>query len=360
MSRKVLMPAFPGDPAVETMFADAGFEVDYALDAEERALGRVVPARKAIRDAAMHAALAVKLPQASALNGMAVGEPLTIDAALIARAPKLEVIFMGAAGYDRIDVAAATEAGILVYNAPGGNADVVAEHAIGLMLALSRHIAESDRRAHAGGKALTRQDVQISGWPLSVLKGRTLGLLGFGFVGRQVAERARLGLGMTIIAYDPYFEAAKAAEMGVTLFDDPDRVFEEADVVSLHVPLLDATRNLVDSRRLGLMKKSAFLINTARGPSIDTDALVEALRERRIAGAGLDVTEPEPLPDGHPLFTLENVIVTPHIAGAAPEAFGKSAVIAAGLAIEGLRGEKSPLLINPEAWAPNRARFGRN
>jgi D-3-phosphoglycerate dehydrogenase len=359
MTRKVLMPAFAGDPVVETLFVEAGFVVDYALDAEERALGRVVPKRKAIRDAAMRPALETKLSDASALNGMAVGEPLLVDAALIARAPKLEVVFIGAAGYDRIDTAAATEAGILVFNAPGGNADVVAEHTLGLMLALSRHIVDSDRRAHATGKALTRQDIQTSGWSLGMLKGRTLGLLGFGFVGQQVAQRALLGFGMNVIAYDPFFDKEEARRQGVTLFDTPDAVCAQADVLSLHVPLTEQTRNLVDSRMLSLMKNSAFLINTARGASVDTEALVDALRARRIAAAALDVTEPEPLPEGHALFALENTIVTPHIAGAAPETFAKSAVIAAELAIKGLRGERSPHLVNPDAWKRNRERFGQ-
>lgn len=358
MAKKVLMPAFPGDPSVPGLFSAAGFEVDYALSDQERAHGRVVPERKPLRDAAMKAALAEKLPEASAVNGMAVGEPLVIDADFIERAKKLEVVFIGAAGYDRIDVDAATKAGVLVFNAPGGNADVVAEHVLGLMLALARHIADSDRFAHASGKASSRQAVQTSGWPLGMLKGRTLGLLGYGFVGRQVAERARLGLGMTMIAYDPFFDKAEAARQGVVLHDTADAVFAAADVVSLHVPLSPETRNIVNARTLGLMKKSAFLINAARGASVDTDALFAALRDRRIAGAGLDVTEPEPLPDGHPLFGLENVVLTPHIAGAAPETFARSAIIAAELAIRGLKGEKSPHLVNPAAWARNRERFG--
>jgi phosphoglycerate dehydrogenase-like enzyme len=192
-----------------------------------------------------------------------------------------------------------------------------------------------------------------------MLKGRTLGLLGFGFVGQQVAHRARLGLGMNVIACDPFADTADARRQGVTLFDNPDSICAQADVISLHVPLNDQTQNLVDGRMLGLMKTSAFLINTARGASVDTDALVDALRARRIAAAALDVTEPEPLPEGHALFTLENVILTPHIAGAAPETFAKSAVIAAELAIKGLRGERSPHLVNPDAWTRNRERFGQ-
>jgi phosphoglycerate dehydrogenase-like enzyme len=304
----------------------------------------------------MRPALETKLSDASALNGMAVGEPLLVDAALIARAPKLEVVFIGAAGYDRIDTAAARRHPRV--QRAGSSADVVAEHTLGLMLALSRH------RGFGSSGACHRQDpdapdIQTSGWSLGMLKGRTLGLLGFGFVGQQVAQRALLGFGMNVIAYDPFFDKEEARRQGVTLFDTPDAVCAQADVLSLHVPLTEQTRNLVDSRMLSLMKNSAFLINTARGASVDTEALVDALRARRIAAAALDVTEPEPLPEGHALFALENAIVTPHIAGTAPETFAKSAVIAAELAIKGLRGERSPHLVNPDAWKRNRERFGQ-
>lgn len=341
------------------MFTDAGFEVDYALSEEERALGRVVPDRVALRRAASAAAMESKLATASAVNAMGVGEPVLVDAAFLARAPKLQAVFIGAAGYDRIDVEAATRAGVLVFNAPGGNADVVAEHTLGLMLALAHHIADSDREAHAKRKASSRQAVQTSGWPVITLKGRTLGLIGYGFVGRNVADRARHGLGMTVIAYDPYFDALEAERQGVQLVNSIDEVLSRSDVVSLHMALTEGTRNLIDARALGLMRKHALLINTARGGSIDTDALVAALKERRIAAAGLDVTEPEPLPDGHPLFDLNNVIITPHIAGAAPEAFGRSAVIAASLAIQALQGRRPAHLVNPAAWDRYVERFLR-
>ncbi len=356
--KRVLIPAFPGADEVETMFSEAGLAVDYCLSAEERAFGRVAPARLAERRQAMEQTLPAKLAEASAINAMGLGEPLRVDADFIARAPRLEVVFIGAAGYDSVDVAAMTAAGILVFNAPGGNADVVAEHAIGLMLALSRHIADSDRRAHAERKASSRQAVQTSGWPLGMLKGRLLGLLGYGFVGRHVAERARLGLGMEVIAYDPFFDSLEAERQGVLLVDDMNTVLSRADVVSLHVPLTAGTRNLINTDTLARMRDNAILINTARGASVDTDALVAALKARKIAAAGLDVTEPEPLPDGHPLFQMDNVIITPHIAGAAPDTFAKSAIIAASLALRALKGERPPHLINPEAWDRHVERFG--
>jgi D-3-phosphoglycerate dehydrogenase / 2-oxoglutarate reductase len=354
---KVLIPAFAGDPEVERMFVAAGFELDFALAEQERAHGRVAPDRIVARKEALAAALPGRLPQAVALNGMGLGEHLPITADMIGQADKLAVIFIGAAGYDRIDVEAATARGILVFNAPGGNADVVAEHALGLMLALSRRISDVDRHLHTRKTWIARQQIQATRPALGMLKGRTLGLVGFGFVGRHLAQRALAGLGMKIIAHDPFFDALEADRLGVRLTDTLNELLAEADVVSLHTPLTPKTRHLIDANALARMKKTALLINTSRGEVLETDSLVDALRNGVIAGAGLDVTEPEPLPDGHPLFEIDNAIVTPHIAGTAPETFARSAIIAASLALQALRGEKPMHIVNPAAWARHLQRF---
>ena len=356
-SKKILIPAFAGDAEVERMFATAGFELDFVLSEEERALGRIAPDRVALRKQALAAALPGKLRGASALNGMGLGEHLPITAEMIASADKLEVIFIGAAGYDKIDLDAATERGILVFNAPGGNADAVAEHALGLMLALSRRISDVDRFLHTKKTWIARQQIQATRPALTLLKDRTLGLVGFGFVGRHLAQRAQAGLGMNVVAYDPFFDALEAERLGVRLLDSLDALLALADVVSLHTPLTAKTRKLINATALARMKKTAVLINTSRGEVLDTNALVNALHSGVIAGAGLDVTDPEPLPDGHPLFDIENAILTPHIAGTAPETFAKSAIVAASLALQALRGGKPMHIVNPTAWERHTQRF---
>jgi D-3-phosphoglycerate dehydrogenase / 2-oxoglutarate reductase len=273
------------------------------------------------------------------------------------RAPLLEVVFISAAGTDRIDVAAATERGILVINAVGANAPAVAEHAVGLMLALCRRICDTDRYAHVH-KRVDPLRVMQTPPRLSLLGGKVLSIVGYGFVGRSVAHIAGRGFGMEVVAYDPYFDPIEAERQGVRLVDDLYEALREADFVSVNTPFGPETASLIGADELAAMKPTAFLVNTARGGVVDADALGVALSVGAIAGAGLDLTDPEPLPDGHPFFDLDNVILTPHVGGNAAEVFRASSMTPVRLTLDALRGRRPRHMVNPDAWGRHEARFG--
>ena len=260
-----------------------------------------------------------------------------IDGEVLQVVPTAKIFANYAVGFDNVDLAAAQEHGVTVTNTPGVLTDTVAEHTVALMLAITSRIAEGDRLVRAGG---------YSGWaPMMLLgtdlKGKTLGILGAGRIGARVAHIAAHGLGMTVIYYDikrsPEFES----ECGATFYADVDSVLREADVVSIHVPLLDSTRHLLNGERLRMMKRSAYLINSSRGPVIDEVALVEALKTGVIKGAALDVFENEPaLASG--LAACENAVLTPHIASATDETREKMSQIAASNLIAFFEGKIPP------------------
>lgn len=237
-----------------------------------------------------------------------------IDAEVFDAVPSAKIFSNYAVGFNNIDVAGAKARGITVTNTPGVLTDTVAEHAFSLILAVAHRVAESDRFTRAG---------KYVGWgPLLLLgqdlKGKTLGILGAGRIGERVAHHGAHGFDMKIVYYDvkqsPEFEQKYNATFAAT----PEELLKVADVVSIHVPLLDSTKHLLDASRLSIMKKNAILINTSRGPVVDEGALVDALRNGVIAGAGLDVFENEPaLAPG--LAELENVVLTPHTASATVE-----------------------------------------
>lgn len=245
---------------------------------------------------------------------------LIADWALTARdvesAPRLRLVQHQGVGYERIDTAALAARGIPLCLCPAGTSAGVGEHTLLLILALLKRVVTA-HTALAAGRWLQ--------WELRPstrdLEGKTVGLIGFGRTGRATARRLR-GFGVRLIACDPYITltAEETAEFGVEL-TERDRLLREADVVCLHVPLTDETRHLINPETLALMKPSAYLVNVSRGGVVDQDTLVEALRARRIAGAGLDVFRPEPLPPGHPLTTLDNVVLTPHVAAGTLDAF---------------------------------------
>ena len=267
-----------------------------------------------------------------------------IDAAVMeAAGPQLKIISNYAVGFDNIEVKEATQRNIYVANTPGVLTEAVAEQTFGLLLAAARRIPESDRFTKAG---------KYRGWePLLLLgtevKDKTLGIVGLGRIGSRVAEMAVKGMGMKVIYHDPKqnFEFEKA--FGATYQKNLDDLLREADFVSIHVPLLPATRHLINADRLSLMKKTAYLINTSRGPVIDERALVVALKDGTIAGAALDVYEEEPqLAPG--LTERENVILTPHTASATFEARGAMAVLAAQAILDVLAGKSPQNLVNKE------------
>ncbi len=247
-----------------------------------------------------------------------------IDVGVFDGAPSAKIFANYAVGFDNVDVTEAKKRGIAVTNTPDVLTDTVAEHTIALMLSITSRIAEGDRFLRAG---------KYVGWaPMLLLgtdlKGKTLGLLGAGRIGQRVAAIAHHGLGMQVMYYDIKQNADIEKACGASYRSSVDEVLAEADVVTVHVPLLDSTRHLINADRLAHMKKSAYLINTARGPIIDENALVGALKNGTIKGAALDVFEAEPtLAPG--LSALENVVITPHIASASDETRAAMAVIAA-------------------------------
>jgi len=259
-----------------------------------------------------------------------------VTAAMIDGAPELKVVARAGIGVDTIDVAAATRRGIAVMNAPGANTVSAAEHAIALLLSLLRHIPEAAETMRQGGWDRKRFEG-------SELRGKTLGVVGLGRIGGYVARVAH-AFGMTIVAYDPFVTPQRAAELQARLVPI-ERLLEEADIVTLHVALTDDTRHILNAPRLALMKPTAFLVNTARGELVDEGALVAAVKEKRIAGAAIDVFAEEPLPKESPLRGLDRVLLTPHLAASTSEAQRRVAIeICTAVRDALLRGDLSPAI----------------
>jgi D-3-phosphoglycerate dehydrogenase / 2-oxoglutarate reductase len=269
----------------------------------------------------------------------------------IAAAPNLEVIGMPGSGWDMIDVDAATAAGVLVVNAAGAQHAAVAEHGIGLMLSLAKRIAYSDRIFHAERRFVGREHFMGDGWPgwAHELSGSTVGIVGFGFIGRDLARKCRLGFDMNVLMYDPFFDPDEAQRMGVRPMRSLGELLPQCDYVTLHVPLTASTRHLFGEAELRAMKPTAYLVNLARGGIVDEDALIRALTEGWIAGAGLDVFAEEPGPDGHPLYGMDNVVCTAHIGGWVVEAVPRLSAVMAREMLTVLRGERPWRVVNPEA-----------
>ena len=264
-----------------------------------------------------------------------------IDGEIFDAAPRAKIFANYAVGFDNIDLNAAKERGVVVTNTPSVLTNTVAEHTFTLMLAIAHRVAEADRFTRAG-KYIGWEPMLLLG---SDVSGKTLGILGAGRIGSRVAHHAVRGFDMKVLYYDikqnEGFEKETSAEFRETI----EEVLQEADFVSVHVPLLDSTRHLINKNRLSRMNKTAYLINTSRGPVIDEKALVEALREGVIRGAAIDVFEEEPrLAPG--LSQLENVILTPHIASGTEETRSAMARLAAENIIRVLEGGIAPNAIS--------------
>ncbi len=301
---KILVAA-PIHPDAIKMLEEAGFDVVY----------REYPSVEELKDLVKDA------------DALVVRSKPKVPKEVIAAGKGLKAIARAGVGLDNIDVSEAKKRGIAIFNAPAAPSRSVAELVIGLLLAVARKIAYADRNLREG-KWVKKECLGYE------LYGKTIGIVGFGRIGREVARIAKFGLGMKVIFYDvvePPQDIVKALE---ALRLELDEVFRRADVVSLHVPLLDSTYHLVNERRLKLMKKTAILINTSRGGIVDTNALIKALKEGWIAGAGLDVYEEEPLPEGHPLTKLNNVVLTPHIGASTIEAQARAGIEVASKLIE--------------------------
>jgi D-3-phosphoglycerate dehydrogenase len=278
----------------------------------------------------------------------AVVRNLPISAETMDESPRLKVIAKHGAGVDNIDLAAATARGIVVANVPGGNADAVAEAAVALMLATLRRVPEVHGHVVSGRYSAR--------WTLRYgqLSERTLGLVGIGNVGARVAKICARGFNMKVLAYDPALSGPEVEARGAEKVDDLNTLLGFADVVSLHVPLTPATFHVIGREALRAMKPTAILVNTARGPLVDEAALAEALKERRIYGAGLDVFETEPPAPDNPLLQLANVVLSPHTAGSTEAADRTLAVASADIIIAALAGRRPDNLLNPEAWERRR------
>jgi D-3-phosphoglycerate dehydrogenase / 2-oxoglutarate reductase len=275
-----------------------------------------------------------------------------VHADLLHRAPNLLIVSSNGAGFDPVDVEACTAAGVLVVNQSGGNAHSVAEHALGMMLTLSKRIIQSDRalrrQANVDRNALMGMEVQ----------GKTVGIVGLGNVGRRIATLCRGLLGMKVLAYDPFLSATEMAERGgeKVMLED---LLRRSDFVSISCPLTKESRGMIGAREFALMQPHAFFITTARGFIHDEAALEEALGGKRIAGAGLDVWAKEPPPPDHPLLRFDNVLASPHTAGVTKEARENMGRIAAEQMLDALDGKRPPRIINPEVWGDYARRFER-
>jgi len=261
------------------------------------------------------------------LNGVRGAEAILVRIGVVNkdvmdRCPNLRIISVHGVGVDRVDVEEATRRGILVTNTPGANAQSVAELAVGLMIAILRKLHSVLDRMREGKWSEARA-VGVG----NEIYGKKVGLVGIGNIGSRVARYLR-AFEAEVLAYDPYVTEERARELGVKLVD-LETLLRESDIVSIHAPLTKETYHMINEKRLRIMKPSAVIINTSRGGLIDTEALYKALKEGWIAGAALDVTDPEPLPENHPLYKLPNVIITPHIGGSTAEAMKRIALMAA-------------------------------
>ena len=271
---------------------------------------------------------------------------------LLAQTPNLLIVSSNGAGYDTVDVNACSERGILVVNQSGGNSEAVAEHVLGMMLCLAKRVGETDRALRAG-RVTQRLDF-IGGEIL----GKTLGIVGLGNVGRRIAELCGGLFRMRVLAYDPYLSAEETRTRGATKVE-LDELLQGADFVSINCPLTDESRGMIGAREYALMRPHAYFITTARGFIHDEDALAQALRDKKIAGAGLDVWGKEPPPADHALMQFDNVMTSPHTAGVTREARVNMGRIAAEQVLDALDGKPVKRVVNPGVWSDYAKRFER-
>lgn len=281
-------------------------------------------------------------------EGAIVGASIRYDTKVYERAPYLRVIARAGVGYDNLDLEDASSFGIAACNTPDGPSTSTAEHAIALIYGITKGIKPS-------GLKLERQEGDYWGPHRALeLNGSTLGLIGLGRIGGRVAAIAKAS-GMSVIAHDPYIDDARFDALGVQRAHSLDEAVASAHVVSVHAPLSDATHHLVDARLIAQMQEGVYLVNTARGGLVDPDALLDGLRSGKIRAAGLDVTEPEPLPGHHPLLGRDDCVITPHIASGTVAGRRRIFSMAIDEVMTGLGGTQPPNMLNPRTW-PGRNR----
>jgi D-3-phosphoglycerate dehydrogenase len=271
---------------------------------------------------------------------------------LLARAPNLLMVSTNGAGYDTVDLEACNRAGVLAVNQAGGNKEAVAEHALGMMLILAKRIVEVDRamRRTAG--------VDRNAFMGRDLLGKTVGIVGLGNVGTRLAELCRGLFKMRVLACDPLLDAPTMAARGAEKVD-LDTLLATADYVSINCPRIPTTKGMIGAREFALMRPDAHFVTTARGGIHDEQALARALADKKLAGAGLDVWDPEPPALDHPLLAFDNVVVSPHTAGVTREARQNIGKIGAEQLLDMLDGKAPSRVLNPEVWPAYAARFER-
>ena len=281
-------------------------------------------------------------------DALLVRSATTVTGDVIRAGTRLRVVGRAGVGVDNIDIAAATQAGVVVVNAPTGNVVAAAEHTVALLMALARNVAQADAHVRSG----QWQRSQFIGVEL---RDKVLGTVGLGRVAQEVVKRAQ-GLGMTVVAYDPYVAADYAAQRGVRLADLPT-LLREVDFLTLHVPLTESTRGLIGRDELASMKHGAFVINVSRGGVVEETALVEAIESGHIGGAALDVFAQEPLPAENPLRTSDKIILTPHLGGSTVEAQEQVAVDVAVQVVDVLNNRPARYAINAPMIPPRDLEF---
>jgi D-3-phosphoglycerate dehydrogenase len=290
-------------------------------------------------------------PLLKGVQGVILRTGVTFNKELLSQADELQVISRTGAGVDNVDLAVATRMGILVTVVPGANTRSVVEHALTLIFASMKQIPLMDREVRRDNFAIRFKNLPRD------LYGKTLGLVGLGRIGSELARVCRQAFDMHILAYDPYVAPETMAKVKSWVeFCSMEKLFREADVISLHIPFSPETQKMIGAQQLGWMKPDAFLVNTSRGGVIDEAALVQCLKERRIAGAGLDVFAREPLPEESLLKGLDNVILTPHTAALTRECVIRVAVEAARATLDVFQGRKPEGLANPEVLTQPRWR----
>ena len=295
----------------------------------------------------------VLLRQAATCDGLFTLLTDRIDEKLLEAAPRLLVVSNMATGFDNVDLAAASRKDVLVTRTPGVLSETVADFTFALLLAAARRVVEADRHVRQGLWKSWGPEVMLG----QDVHGATLGIVGLGGVGTEVARRAR-GFGMRVVYHSRTPKPALERRYRLTCLPLDD-LLRQADFVTLHAPLAPETRHLIGQRELDLMKPTAVLVNTARGPLVDQAALYQTLAERRIAGAALDVTDPEPMAPDDPLLALDNVVVTPHIASASVVTRSRMALLAAQNLLAALGGQVPRDTANPEIAHRWRAAFRR-
>ena len=284
------------------------------------------------------------------VHGVVLGGVFQMGPRALDQGVKLEVVGRHGVGLDNVDIDAALERRIPVTYTPYGPTESTAEHALMLLLATARRVAQLDRAVRDGNWQIQNR-LEVMGRELD---GMTLGVAGFGRIGQRLAEMCRDALHMEVLVYDPYVEAEMVAAWGAEQVGDLVELASRVDVLSVHAPLTPETRGLVSRDVIRALKPGAILVNTSRGPLVDEKALVEALEDGHLGGAGLDVYDPQPPVPDHPLYGFDQVVLTPHVASFTVEGRRRMGLTVVEDVLQALRGEKPEYLVNPDVWERRR------